>query len=281
MELVPQDGTRFILPLKKYLHMNRIHQLFQQKQAEILSVYFTAGFPRLNDTREILRQLQAHNVNMVEIGIPFSDPMADGVVIQQSSHVSLQQGMTLRKLFDQLSDVRSEITMPLIMMGYLNPIMQFGFESFCQKCQETGIDGIIIPDLPFSEYLSDYKPIADKYNLSVIMLITPQTSEERIRLIDQHTNSFIYMVSSAATTGAQSSFDEGKQTYFRRIKAMHLQNPQLIGFGISNADTLQAAFVNAQGAIVGSQFIKELKQSPDNIGNAVVELLRRLNSKTE
>ncbi len=261
--------------------MNRIHELFQQKQAEILSVYFTAGFPHLNDTREILRQLQAHNVNMVEIGIPFSDPMADGVVIQQSSHAALAQGMTLRTLFDQLSDVRPEVTMPLIMMGYLNPIMQFGFEAFCQKCQETGIDGVIIPDLPFNEYLSEYKPIADKYNLSVIMLITPQTSEERIRLIDQHTNSFIYMVSSAATTGAQSSFDEGKQAYFRRIKAMHLHNPQLIGFGISNADTLQAAFANAQGAIVGSQFIKELKQSSDDIGNAVEQLLNRLKSKIE
>jgi len=275
-------GTDSIQTLKtNHLRMNRIHELFQQKQAEILSVYFTAGFPHLNDTREILRQLQVHNVNMVEIGIPFSDPMADGVVIQQSSHTALAQGMTLRTLFDQLSDVRPEITMPLIMMGYLNPIMQFGFEAFCQKCQETGIDGVIIPDLPFNEYLSEYKPIADKYNLSVVMLITPQTSEERIRLIDQHTNSFIYMVSSAATTGAQSSFNEGKQTYFRRIKAMRLHNPQLIGFGISNADTLQAAFANAQGAIVGSQFIKELKQSPDDIGNAVKQLLNRLKSEVE
>jgi tryptophan synthase alpha chain len=261
--------------------MNRIHELFQQKKAEILSVYFTAGFPHLNDTREILRQLQAHHVDMVEIGIPFSDPMADGIVIQQSSHTALEQGMTLRRLFEQLSGVRSEITMPLIMMGYLNPIMQFGFEPFCQKCQETGIDGVIIPDLPFNEYLSEYKPIADKHNLSVIMLITPQTDETRVRLIDQHTNSFIYMVSSAATTGAQTRFNEDKQAYFRRISNLDLHNPQLIGFGISNEETLKAAFAHAQGAIIGSQFIKELQQSPDDISNAVEQLLKRLKPEVE
>jgi tryptophan synthase alpha chain len=261
--------------------MNHIHQLLQQKKAKVLSVYFTAGFPHLNDTREILRQLQAHNVDMVEIGIPFSDPMADGIVIQQSSHTALEQGMTLRKLFEQLSCVCSEITMPLIMMGYLNPIMQFGFEPFCQKCQETGIDGVIIPDLPFKEYLSEYKSIADKHNISVIMLITPQTDETRIRLIDQHTNSFIYMVSSAATTGAQTRFDKEKQAYFRRINALNLHNPQLIGFGISNEETLKTAFAHAQGAIIGSQFIKELQQSPDDISNAVEQLLKRLKPEVE
>jgi len=261
--------------------MNHIYQLLQQKKAEVLSVYFTAGFPHLNNTREILRQLQAHNVDMVEIGIPFSDPMADGIVIQQSSHTALEQGMTLRKLFEQLSGVRSEITMPLIMMGYLNPIMQFGFEPFCQKCQETGIDGVIIPDLPFKEYLSEYKSIADKHNISVIMLITPQTDETRIRLIDQHTNSFIYMVSSAATTGTQARFDEEKQAYFRRINALNLHNPQLIGFGISNEETLKTTFAHAQGAIIGSQFIKELQQSPDDISNAVEQLLKRLKPEVE
>ncbi|MBB3185841.1 tryptophan synthase subunit alpha [Microbacter margulisiae] len=256
--------------------MNRLHNLFQQKNARILSVYFTAGFPQLNDTREILRQLQAHHVDMVEIGIPFSDPMADGVVIQESSHAALQQGMSLKKLFEQLEGVRLEIDMPLIMMGYLNPIMQFGFESFCHKCHAVGIDGVIIPDLPFNEYLRDYKLVADTYNLSIIMLITPQTDEERIRLIDSQTDSFIYMVSSAATTGAQKSFNEEKQAYFRRIKAMQLKNPQLIGFGISNAETLHVAFENARGAIVGSQFIKELQLSPHNIALAVEQLIKRL-----
>ena len=184
--------------------------------------------------------------------------------------------MTLRLLFDQLKDIRKNIDIPLIMMGYLNPIMQYGFESFCKSCQETGIDGLIIPDLPFNEYINEYKPIADKYNVSVVMLITPQTSEERIRLIDENTNSFIYMVSSASTTGAQSSFNEDKQAYFRRIHAMNLRNPLLIGFGISNSETLQAAFSNANGGIIGSQFIKELQQSPDDIAGAVNSLLKKI-----
>jgi len=256
--------------------MSRIQQLFQQKPKEILSVYFTAGFPHLDDTREILRQLQAQGVDLVEIGIPFSDPMADGVVIQNSSHAALENGMTLRLLFEQLAEVRSEINFPLVMMGYLNPIMQYGFENFCRSCQQTGIDGVIIPDLPFNDYLQEYKPIADRYGVSVIMLITPQTSEARIRLIDQHTESFIYMVSSASTTGAQTSFNDDKQSYFRRINAMGLRNPRLIGFGISNAETLQAAFGNASGGIIGSQFIKELQQSPDDIAAAVKSLLVKL-----
>jgi tryptophan synthase alpha chain len=256
--------------------MTRIQQLFQQKSKEILSVYFTAGFPHLDDTREILRQLQLQGVDMVEIGIPFSDPMADGVVIQNSSHAALENGMTLRLLFDQLNDIRSEINFPLVMMGYLNPIMQYGFEDFCRSCRQTGIDGVIIPDLPFNDYLNEYKPIADRYGVSVIMLITPQTSDDRIRLIDQHTESFIYMVSSASTTGAQSSFNDDKQSYFRRINAMGLRNPRLIGFGISNAETLQAAFNNASGGIIGSQFIKELQQSPDDIAVAVKGLLTKL-----
>jgi tryptophan synthase alpha chain len=259
--------------------MNRLQTLFQNKKNDILSVYFTAGFPQLNTTQEILSELQKQGVDLVEIGIPFSDPMADGTVIQQSSQAALNNGMSLHVLFDQLKDIRSQINLPLIMMGYLNPIMQYGFEAFCKSCQETGIDGLIIPDLPFNEYLTEFKPIADRYDISIVMLITPQTSEERIRLIDQHTNSFIYMVSSASTTGAQNSFNEDKQAYFRRIHGMHLHNPLLIGFGISNAETLQAAFVNANGGIVGSQFIKELQQSPDNIAGAVTGLLTRLGIK--
>ena len=256
--------------------MNRLQQLFQQKQNNILSIYFTAGFPALEDTSKVLSELQRQGVDLAEIGIPFSDPMADGPVIQQSSQEALNNGMTLRVLFDQLKDIRNEIHMPLIMMGYLNPIMQYGFEAFCKKCQEIGIDGLIVPDLPFNEYVTEFKPIADKYGISVVMLITPQTEEERIRLIDKHTNSFIYMVSSASTTGAQSSFNDEKQAYFHRIHAMKLRNPLLIGFGISNAETLQAAYANANGGIVGSQFIKELQQSPDHIDIATNNLLKRL-----
>ena len=240
--------------------MNRIHTLFQTKQNGILSVYFTAGYPNLNDTTTILKELQQKGINLVEIGIPFSDPMADGQVIQQSSTLALRNGMSLRLLFDQLKDIRNEVSIPLILMGYLNPIMQYGFENFCQSCAECGIDGVIIPDLPFADYLANYKETADRYDVKMIMLITPETAEERIRLIDEHTDGFIYMVSSASTTGAQQSFTEQKQDYFRRINSMQLRNPRLIGFGISNKATFDAACANASGAIIGSKFVQLLGQ---------------------
>lgn len=256
--------------------MNRIKQLFQNKQSGILSVYFPAGYPTLESTRPVLSALQAAGVDMVEIGIPFSDPMADGVVIQQASGEALKNGMSLHSLFNQLSDVRSEITLPILLMGYLNPIMRFGFESFCQRCAEVGVDGVIVPDLPFADYLNEYKPIADRYGVKMVMLITPETSDERIELIDQHTDSFIYMVSSAATTGAQQSFDQSKQTYFERINRMNLKNPRLIGFGVSNRATFQLALANASGAIVGSKFVQLLKDHslPEE---AVAALLQGLN----
>ncbi|WP_419032176.1 tryptophan synthase subunit alpha, partial [Dysgonomonas gadei] len=251
--------------------MNRIKQLFEKKQKDILSIYFTAGFPNLNDTCDVIRELEANGIDLIEIGIPFSDPMADGPTIQDSGTIALKNGMTLKILFSQLIDIRKEVNIPLIMMGYLNPIMQYGFENFCKQCKETGIDGAIIPDLPFNDYINEFKPIADKYDIKIVMLITPETSEERIRLIDEHTDSFIYMVSSAATTGAQKSFDEKKQDYFRRINSMNLRNPRLIGFGISNKATLDAAQANASGAIVGSKFITLLKESI-NIKEAVKNL---------
>jgi tryptophan synthase alpha chain len=212
---------------------------------------------------------------MVEIGIPFSDPMADGPVIQESSTIALRNGMNLKLLFSQLAAIADEIHIPLIMMGYLNPIMQYGFEKFCSDCRATGISGIIIPDLPFNDYLNSYKPIADNHNLRMIMLITPETSEERIRLIDAYTEGFIYMVSSAATTGAQKSFDEKKRAYFRKINNMGLRNPRLVGFGISNKETLDAAFENASGAIIGSKFVSLLREekSPEE---AVLSLLHSL-----
>ena len=240
--------------------MNRIHTLFQTKQNGILSVYFTAGYPNLNDTTTILKELQQKGIHLVEIGIPFSDPMADGPVIQQSSTMALRNGMSLRLLFDQLKDIRNEVSIPLILMGYLNPIMQYGFENFCKSCAECGIDGVIIPDLPFADYLANYKETADRYDVKMIMLITPETAEERIRLIDEHTDGFIYMVSSASTTGAQQSFTEQKQDYFRRINGMQLRNPRLIGFGISNKATFDAACANASGAIIGSKFVQLLGQ---------------------
>ena len=257
--------------------MNKINQLFQQRKKEILSIYFTAGFPQLNDTGRIIKALQANGIDMIEVGIPFSDPMADGPVIQESSTIALRNGMNMKLLFSQLAAITGEVHIPLILMGYLNPIMQYGFEDFCRDCRTTGISGIIIPDLPFDEYVNTYKLVADIYDLRIIMLITPETSEERIRLIDAYTEGFIYMVSSAAITGAQKSFDEKKQAYFRRINNMHLHNPRLIGFGISNKETLTAAFDNASGAIIGSKFITLLKEekSPEE---AVLLLLRQIRS---
>jgi len=255
--------------------MNRIEKLFKEKQKDILSIYFTAGYPNLNDTCEVIKELEANGIDLIEVGIPFSDPMADGPTIQASGTVALHNGMSLKVLFEQLSDIRKEVSIPLIMMGYLNPIMQYGFEAFCKKCIEVGIDGAIIPDLPFDDYIKEYKPVADKYGIKIVMLITPETSDERICLIDEHTNSFIYMVSSAATTGAQKSFDEQKQAYFRKINSMNLRNPRLIGFGISNKATLEAAQANASGAIIGSKFITLLKES-SSIKEAVNNLKKAL-----
>lgn len=242
--------------------MNRIEHLFETKKSGILSVYFTAGYPALEDTVPILRELQSAGVHLVEVGIPFSDPMADGVVIQAAATQALRNGITLKHLFGQLKDMRKEIHIPVILMGYLNPIMQFGFGNFCKACNEAGVDGVIIPDLPFADYMADYKAVAKAHNLKVIMLITPETSEERIRLIDENTDGFIYMVSSAATTGVQSSFDDQKQDYFRRIDSMGLRNPRLVGFGISNKATYDAASAHASGVIVGSRFIQLLASEP-------------------
>jgi tryptophan synthase alpha chain len=253
---------------------NRINTLFEQKKENILSVYFTAGFPKLQDTVPTLECLQANGVDLVEIGVPFSDPMADGIVIQNSSHRALQNGMSIRKLFAQLTDIRQKIDIPLVMMGYLNPIMQFGFEAFCKECQRVGVDGMIIPDLPMSDFLREYKVIAVRYKLEFIFLITPETSESRIREIDSHTNGFIYMVSSAAVTGTQTSFDN-KVEYFNRINAMNLKNPRLIGFGISNKSTRDMVNRYSSGAIIGSAFIKTLEETQD-VEKGVKVLLERL-----
>ena len=254
--------------------MNRINYLFEKKKENILSVYFTAGYPKLEDTLPTLLSLQINGVDLVEIGIHFSDPMADGIVIQNSSQIALQNGMSIRKLFDQLTAVRAQVHIPLIMMGYLNPVMQFGFENFCKECSRVGVDGMIIPDLPLSDFLAEYKEIAQRYRLEFIFLITPETSEERIRLIDSHTNGFIYMVSSAATTGTQTSFDN-KTEYFNRINAMNLKNPRLIGFGISNKSTREMVCKYSSGAIIGSAFIKALQETGE-VEKGVKLLLNKL-----
>ena len=255
--------------------MNPINTLFQKKKRKILSIYFTAGFPAIDDTEKIILALQNAGIDLVEVGIPFSDPLADGPVIQESSTIALRNGMNLRLLFSQLDRIKDEVQIPLILMGYLNPIMQYGFENFCSDCKKTGVSGMIIPDLPFNDYLNEYKPVADRYDLKIIMLITPETSEERIRQIDEHTDGFIYMVSSAATTGVQKQFDEKKLDYFCRIRSMNLRNPLLIGFGISNRETLSAAFEHAAGAIIGSLFIRLLSEE-NNAETTVKKLLKSI-----
>ncbi|MBO7392179.1 MAG: tryptophan synthase subunit alpha [Verrucomicrobia bacterium] len=242
--------------------MNKINKLFSENQdKKLLSLYFCAGTPALDSTGDVILTLQRRGISMIEVGIPFSDPMADGPVIQNAATRALKNGMTLRKLFEQLRAIKDQVRIPLVLMGYLNPVMQYGIEAFCRSCVESGVSGAIIPDLPFKDYLEVVKPIADRYDLRIIMLITPETSDERIRFIDEHTDGFIYMVSSAAITGAQRSFDDAKQAYFRRINAMNLRNPRMIGFGISNKQTLEAAQQNAAGAIIGSKFVTLLSES--------------------
>lgn len=248
---------------------NRINQLFRNNPKNVLSIYFCAGCPTLNGTADVIRTLEKNGVDMIEIGIPFSDPMADGLVIQNAATHALRNGMTLRLLFDQLHDIRQDVRIPLILMGYLNPIMQFGFENFCQRCEECGIDGVIIPDLPFKDYLANYKAVAEAHNVKVIMLITPETSEARVREIDTHTDGFIYMVSSAATTGAQQDFDAQKQAYFKKIEDLHLRNPRMVGFGISNKQTFNAACSNSSGAIIGSRFVTLLNEHEGDAEKAI------------
>ncbi|WP_347160378.1 tryptophan synthase subunit alpha [Pontibacter chitinilyticus] len=239
---------------------NRIKSLFAQKPKQLLSVYFTAGFPNLNDTETIILELEKNGVDLIEIGMPFSDPLADGPTIQQSSTVALRNGMTIPKLFEQLQNIRQKTQIPLVLMGYLNPVMQYGVVRFCQKASEIGIDGIILPDLPLQMYVDEYKALFEEYNLSKVFLITPQTPEERIREIDTHTNGFIYMVSSASTTGKTIGLAEQSEAYFQRVAGMQLQNPGVIGFGIHDKETFAAACHHASGAIIGSAFVKALQQ---------------------
>lgn len=239
--------------------MNRINKLFQNKKERILSVYFTAGYPKLDDTVSIIEELVKNGVDLIEIGMPFSDPVADGPVIQHSSLVSLQNGMSIRKLFEQLKDIRKTVDIPLILMGYINPVLQYGVDAFCKKCNEIGIDGLIIPDLPMDVFQEQFKAVFEANNLHNIFLITPQTSDERLKLIDGVSSGFIYMVSSNSTTGAKSSVSDFQREYFERVRNSGIKNPRLIGFGISNAETFRNACQYASGAIIGSAFVKALE----------------------
>jgi len=240
--------------------MNRINQKLREDK-KLLSIYFSAGYPKLNDTVEIIEKLQKNGVDMIEIGLPFSDPLADGPTIQESSTQALKNGMTSNVLFNQLKNIRKTVHIPLVLMGYFNPMLQYGVEKFCEKCAEVGIDGLIIPDLPVDVYHENYEEIFSKYGLINVFLITPQTSDERIQFIDKISKGFIYMVSSASTTGAKNSFGNIQSDYFKRIDAMKLKTPQIVGFGISNKETFTQATTFAKGAIIGSAFVKSLTEN--------------------
>ncbi|MEL6812577.1 MAG: tryptophan synthase subunit alpha [Bacteroidota bacterium] len=237
--------------------MNRIQSKLQENK-KLLSIYFTAGYPQLYDTKAIIQSLEESDVDMIEIGLPFSDPLADGPTIQASSTQALHNGMTTQLLFEQLQDIRKTVSIPLIIMGYFNPVLQYGVEAFCEQCQKIGIDGLILPDLPLAEYQEHYQHLFEQYGLINVFLITPQTSKKRIHQIDEASNGFIYMVSSASTTGAKTGFGQTQEDYFQRIQEMQLKNPQIVGFGISNEATFKTATQKTNGAIIGSAFIKML-----------------------
>lgn len=257
--------------------MNNITRLFETKKNDILNVYFTAGYPKIDDTVTILRALDEAGADLVEIGMPYSDPVADGETIQQSNQIALDNGMTVKLLFEQLAGIREQnINVPILLMGYVNPVLQYGVEAFCKKCQEVGVDGLILPDMPASVYEDEYKAIFDQYGILNIFLITPQTSETRIRHIDSISSGFIYMVSSASTTGAKTGISTDQEAYFARVNEMGLKNPRLIGFGISDNETFQKAASQSAGAIIGSAFIKVITQATDLVGEvkAFVNMVR-------
>ncbi|MBS9525128.1 tryptophan synthase subunit alpha [Litoribacter alkaliphilus] len=249
---------------------NRIDTLFRNKQKNVLSIYFTAGYPKLEDTVPVMEAIEAGGADIIEVGMPFSDPVADGPTIQESNKIALDNGMSLKKLFAQLAEMRKTVSLPVILMGYLNPIIQFGVEKFCQKCQEVGVDGLILPDLPMQQFLDEFKEVFSRYGLRNTFLISPQTSDERIKAIDEHSDSFIYMVSSHSITGAKSGITQEQERYFERVGQLGIQNPRLIGFGISDHESFTKASKHAHGAIIGSAFIKVLNNaSPESLNNDI------------
>ncbi len=253
--------------------MNRLEHLFANKQDDILNIYFTAGFPNLHDTGTIITSLAAAGVDLIEIGMPYSDPLADGPTIQHSGQVAIKNGMTLPLLFEQIAEVRSKTDIPLVLMGYFNQVMQYEEEAFIKKCAEVGVDGLILPDLPVYEYETFYQKSVEAAELCFSFLITPQTSEERIRQIDKLTKGFIYMVSNSAITGAKSDISERQLAYFNRINAMQLENPRLIGFGISNHATYRTACDYSNGAIIGSAFIRTIEKA-DNLEQSIQDFVQ-------
>lgn len=255
--------------------MNRIDKLFRTKKEKIFSVYFTAGYPSVDSVEKIILLLEKNGADMVEIGIPYSDPLADGPVIQETGKVAIVNGMTINNLFLQLKNIRKKTSIPLLLMGYINPIMQFRFDRFCQSAADTGIDGLIIPDLPLREYKREYLKIVTENNLKNIFLITPDTSEQRIRQTDDLSTGFIYMVSSASTTGKTRTFNENQIDYFKRIASMKVNNPVLAGFGIYNCETKEQAFRYVQGVIIGSAYLRAL-QAGNSIEEATVDFFKSL-----
>ena len=258
--------------------MNRIETLFGQSNRKLLSVFYTAGFPTLDSTATIARQLQAAGADLIEIGIPFSDPIADGPVIQESNSVALRNGMTLRLLLGQVAEIRKCVTIPILLMGYLNPVLQYGIEKFLADASEAGVDGLILPDLPLAEFNIAYKELFIHHRLATVFLIAPSTSEERIRRIDDLANGFLYAVSSSSITGAKGDFTDEQMSYFTRLEQMKLKNPVLTGFGISNAITYEKASRHSRGAIVGSAFISMMKKSKD-LDSDIVKFLEEIRGK--
>lgn len=256
--------------------MSRISELFSRKQHSLLNVYCTAGYPQLDSTLPVMQALEKYGADIIELGMPYSDPLADGPVIQQSSQTAIQNGMTLSKLFEQLQGLRKAITVPVILMGYMNTVLQYGFEKFCAQAAAAGIDGLILPDLPEFEFETEYGPVIRKYGLDFIFLVTPETSEERIRKLDQLSSGFLYAVSSSSTTGGKQQSNEHTREYIRRLKAMRLKNPVLVGFGIKDQKTFQEVCALAEGAIIGSAFIQHLANSYGSLDNKVKDFLEKI-----
>ena len=242
--------------------MSRLKELFVSKKSKVLNVYCTAGFPELNSTIKIMQALETNGANIIELGMPYSDPLADGPVIQASGNIALANGMTIKVLFDQLKDLRKTVTVPVILMGYMNPVIQYGFEKFCSEAASVGVDGLILPDLPEHEFEIEFGAIIKKNGLDFIFLVTPETSEERLRKLDSLSTGFLYAVSSSATTGSDKDFNAVEQ-YLLRLQEMNLKNPVLVGFGIKDKETFESASKYSNGAIIGTAFIKALENSKD------------------